>query len=74
LYVVLQHEHVFRRVPHQTHARGSIFMQIQKLWQVLRVFIARAQIFNGIFVPTVYTQKLDADIAQNISRYRKLHA
>jgi hypothetical protein len=36
-----------------------IFMQIQKLWKVLRVSIACAQILNDIFVPTSYTQKKD---------------
>ena len=74
----LHQEHAFRRVPHQTHACGPIFMadlknmatirhmhvipifmQIRKLWQVVGVSIACAQILNGIFVPTAYTQKLD---------------
>jgi hypothetical protein len=36
-----------------------IFMQIQKLWQVVEVSIAYAQILNGIFIPTAYTQKMD---------------
>jgi hypothetical protein len=74
----LHQKHVFRRVPHRTHAYGPIlmaclknmatsrqmhvvpiFMQIQKLWKVLRVSIACAQILNDIFVPTSYTQKKD---------------
>jgi hypothetical protein len=29
--------------------------------------------FNDILVPTAYTEKLDADIAQSINRHRKLH-
>jgi hypothetical protein len=28
---------------------------------------------NDIFVPTAYTQKLDANIVQDINHYRKLH-
>jgi hypothetical protein len=50
-----------------------IFIQIQKLWHVLGVFILFAQILNGILLPTTYSQKLDADITQSIIRYRKLH-
>jgi hypothetical protein len=37
-----------------------IFMQIRKLWQVVGVSIACAWILNDIFVPTTYTQKLNA--------------
>jgi hypothetical protein len=36
-----------------------IFMQIQKLWQVVGVSIACTQILNDIFVPTTYSQKLN---------------
>jgi hypothetical protein len=50
-----------------------IFMQIQKLWQAFGVSIACTQILNDFFIPKVYTQKLDVDIAQSINRYRKLH-
>jgi hypothetical protein len=48
-------------------------MQIQKLCKILRVSIAYAQNLNDIFVPTAYTEKLDADITQNINRYKMLH-
>ena len=34
----------------------SIFMQIPKLWQVVRVFIAYAQILDDIFIYTVRAQ------------------
>jgi hypothetical protein len=37
----------------------SAFMQIQKLWQVLRVFIAYTQILDDIFVFIACAQKLD---------------
>jgi hypothetical protein len=36
-----------------------IFIQIQKLWQVVGVFIECTLILNEIFVSTTYTQKLD---------------
>jgi hypothetical protein len=35
----------------------SIFMQIQKLWQIVIVFIACAQILDDIFVSTARMQK-----------------
>jgi hypothetical protein len=37
----------------------SIFMQIQKLWQIVGVFIACAQILDDIFVSTSRAQKMD---------------
>jgi hypothetical protein len=45
-------------ITRQMHA-DPIFMQIQKLRQVVGVSIACAQIWNDIFVPTTYSQKLD---------------
>jgi hypothetical protein len=35
----------------------SIFMQIQKLWQIVKVFIACTQILDDIFVYTTRMQK-----------------
>jgi hypothetical protein len=37
----------------------SIFMQIQKLWQIVGVFIACAQILDDIFVSTAHMQKIE---------------
>jgi hypothetical protein len=34
----------------------SMFMQIQKLWQIVGVFIARAQILDDIFISTACPQ------------------
>jgi hypothetical protein len=36
----------------------SIFMQIQKLWQIVRVFNACAQILDYIFLDTTRAQKI----------------
>jgi hypothetical protein len=37
----------------------SIFMQIPKLWHVVRVFIACTQILDDIFIYTARAQKMD---------------
>jgi hypothetical protein len=37
----------------------SIFMQIQKIWQIVRVFIVCAQILDYIFLSTTCAQKMD---------------
>jgi hypothetical protein len=36
----------------------SIFIQIQKLWQIVRVSIACAQILNYIFLYSPHVQKI----------------
>jgi hypothetical protein len=36
-----------------------IFIQIQKLWQIVEVSTSCAQILKDIFIPIAYTQKLD---------------
>jgi hypothetical protein len=37
----------------------SIFMQVQKLWQIVGVSIVCAQILDDIFVSTAHMQKMD---------------
>jgi hypothetical protein len=37
----------------------SIFIQIQKLWQIIGVFIVCTQILDDIFVSTIRAQKMD---------------
>jgi hypothetical protein len=45
---------------YESHIHGvSIFMHIQKLWQIVGVSIACAKILDDIFVSTTRMQKYD---------------
>jgi hypothetical protein len=43
----------------------TIFMHIQKLWQVVGVSIAYTRILNDKFVSAKYTQKIEWLISRN---------
>jgi hypothetical protein len=47
----------FEKYGSRIHA-VSIFMEIQKLWQIVEVFIACVKILDDIFVSTAHMQKI----------------
>jgi hypothetical protein len=51
----------------------SIFMKIQRLWQVVVVSIVCGQILDVIFIPLHTCKNGMTRIVQSINSYRKLH-